>query len=111
MQTAQIYKRLTYGYADGWSYLDKDRFITTVKLTPAKKVWESKKDNSFRYVQHCRAPAGTNLNTLAAAIEDTISGCDCKQEHDCCGCQIRYTTVKHLGNRRLLIKTDVRYNY
>ena len=112
MQTVHTYTRITHGYADGWRYLDNDKFLASVKLTPPKVVEEAGGyDEGPTYVQYARAPAGVAIAELAQALRDTMGGSNCRHEHDCCGCAIRYVRVKHLGSRRLQVRTQVGYNY
>ena len=112
MQTVHAYKRLSHKWAAGWQHLDNDTFVATVKLTPSKTVREADGyDDGGTYVQHTRAPSGVNIKDLMQALRDTIGGSNCRHEHDCCGCASRSVRVKHLGSRRLLVRTDVSYNY
>jgi len=112
MQEVNAYKRLTHGYADGWRYLDNDTFIAGIKLTPRRRTAEPDgHDTGGSYVQYGRAPSGVNIKELTAALRDTMGGTSCRHEYDCCGCPIYHVEVKHLGSRRLLVRTQVYYNY
>lgn len=112
MQKVHAYQRLTHGYVDGWRHLDSDEFVATIKLTPAKLVIEGKDhDDGGVYVQYRRAPAGVSISTLKQALRDTMSGSNCRHEHDCCGCASRSVRIQHLGSRRLLVRTRVSFNY
>jgi len=112
MQAVHAYARITHGYADGWRHLDKDEFVGTVKMTPAVQTEAPKDyDDGGAYVQYARAPSGVNLDLLKQALRDTMGGSNCRHEHDCCGCASRYVSVKHVGSRRLVIRTRVSFNY
>ena len=112
MQTVHAYARITHGYADGWRHLDQDRFVGTVRMTPAVQCEEPDgHDDGGSYVQYARAPSGVSLDLLKQALRDTMGGSNCRHEHDCCGCASRYVSVKHVGSRRLVIRTRVSFNY
>jgi hypothetical protein len=115
MQEVHAYVRTTRNYRDGWGYLDSDRFVGTVKMTPLKITEVAGANSDYSegptYVRYARAPSGINLRDLAQGIRDTMGGSNCKHEHDCCGCATRHVSVSHLGSRRLVIRTRVTYNY
>ena len=112
MQKVHAYKRTSYTYADGWRHLDNDVFVGAVKMTPARQTEEPKDhDDGGAYVQYARAPSGLNLQQLMQGLRDTMSGSNCRHEHDCCGCASSHVSVSHLGSRRLLIRTRVSFNY
>ena len=112
MEKVHAYKRLTHGYADGWRHLDKDVYLGSVNMTPAVVTEEpGGYDEGGAYVQYARAPSKVDIKQLIQALRDTLGGSNCRHEHDCCGCAIRYVSIKHLGSRRLQIRTRVSYNY
>jgi hypothetical protein len=112
MQAVNTYTRLTHGYRDGWGYLDADEYFATVKLTaPKVTVAAGGYDEGPTYVQYARAPTGVDMQQLKQALRDTMGGSNCRHDYDCCGCASRMVDVKHLGNRRILVRTSVSYNY
>jgi hypothetical protein len=112
MEKVYAFKRLTHGYADGWRYLDKDVYLGSVNMTPARQTEAPKDyDDGGAFVQYARAPSGVNMQQLIQALRDTLGGSNCRHEHDCCGCASRHVSVSHLGSRRLLIRTRVSFNY
>lgn len=112
MQTVHTYIRLTHKYRDGWSHLDNDEFVATVRLTPPKMVREGEGyDDGGKYVQYMRVPRNVNPGQLEQALRDTLGGSSCRHEHDCCGCATRYVRTKLVTPRKLKVTTSVTYNY
>ena len=112
MEQVHAYARLTHKYRDGWSHLDSDEFVATVRLTAPKMVEEGKGyDEGDTYVQYVRVPRSVNAKLLARALSDTMGGSNCRHEHDCCGCATRYVRVKAIAPRQLKVTTSVSYNY
>jgi hypothetical protein len=112
MQQVHLYERLTHKYADGYRYLDQDRFVATVKLTPPVMVREPDSyDDGGVFVQHLRTPAGAPLALIRQALRDTLGGSSCRHEYDCCGCASTRIFTKVLGPRHVLVRTSVSYNY
>ena len=114
MYTVHAYARTSHKYRDGWRHLDNEQFVASVKVTPARTTEESfTKDYSDgpKLVQFARAPSGVNIEQLKQALRDTMGGSNCRHEHDCCGCATRRVNVSHIGSRRLMIRTEISYNY
>lgn len=112
MQEVHTYKRLTHSYRDGWSYMDNDEFLATVKLTPRKMVEEGAGyDEGDTYLQYVRVPRNVKAAELAQALRDTMGGSNCRHEYDCCGCATRYVSTKLVAPRKLQVRTSVTYNY
>ena len=112
MEQVNAFIRTTHSYADGWRHLDQDRFVGTVKMTPAVQCEEPDgHDEGGTYVQHARAPSGVSIEQLKQSLRDTMGGSNCRHEHDCCGCASYSVSVKHTGSRRLVIRTRVSFNY
>lgn len=112
MHTIHAYKRLTHTYQPGWSHLDKDMFVGQVKVTPPRLTrLPNGYDDGGAYVQYGRAPTNANMQDLIQGLKDSMAGTSCQHEHDCCGCASYRVSIKHTGSRRLLIRTNVTYNY
>jgi hypothetical protein len=112
MQTVYAYKRLTHNYAPGWRHLDKDVFVGAVKLTPPRLTeLPNGYDDGGAYVQYGRAPADADMQDLIRGLQDSMGGTSCRHDYDCCGCALYYVSIKHMGSRRLQIRTRVGYNY
>jgi len=112
MHKVSVYVRTTHQYADGWSYLDDDKFVATVRLTPSKQVNVGDGyDMGGTYLQYARVPRNVNKGLLMQALRDTMGGSGCRHTHDCCGCATRYITVTPISSRVLQVRTDVSYNY
>lgn len=112
MYTVDVYQRLTHRYVGTYSHLDRHSHVARIKMTPGRVTQEGNGlDEGNTIVYHVRAPANVPLRKVMRAIEDTLSHQGCHHEYDCCGCASHYTRVKHLGNRRLLVRTRVSYNY
>jgi len=112
MYKVHAYQRTSHSYVDGWRHLDNDEFVATVKLTPAKQIADGKSfDEGGTWVQYARAPAGVSIPKLIQALRDTMGGSNCRHEHDCCGCASSSVRIQHLGSRRLMVRTQVSFNY
>jgi hypothetical protein len=112
MIALNLFTRLTHTYADGYNHLDDHAFVSEVKLTPPKKVREALDyDDGGTFVQYMRVPRGVATAAVKQALRDTLSGSNCRHEHDCCGCASRHVQVKQLAARRLLVRTTISYNY
>ena len=112
MQTVNLYERKTFRYADGWSNADSWDYLTTLKLTPARLVRESRGyDDGGTWVQYARVPAGADWRQIARAVRQTGGGSTCRHEYDCCGCELRTVFTKLVAPRRLLVRTSIGYNY
>lgn len=112
METVHAYARTSHKYRDGWSHLDSDKFVATVRLTPPKVTRAGQGyDEGDTYVQYLRVPRATNAKLLQQALRDTMGGSNCKHEHDCCGCASRYVSTKLVAPRKMRVTTRVSYNY
>lgn len=110
MQVTNLYERLTFRYALGWSHLDNERFVATVKSTPFRLVREGNyHDDLGTYLAHVRAPRGAP--NLIEAIRDSFGGSGCRHEYDCCGCRSRFVQVKKVSARGYVLRVSVSRNY
>lgn len=111
MQTVGIFQRLTHKYRDGWDYLDQSEYLCTAKVTPWRMVREPDDySDGGTYIAHATVPAGTS-GKIIDALRDTFSRCDCRHEHDCCGCASRYAEVRRVSRNRYVVKQSITYNY
>lgn len=111
MQTVNVYKRLTHHYVDECRHLDKEEFVTTVKLTPRVQVREGNHyDDLGAYVQFARMPKGAGKGLLQG-LADTLTNWGCTHDWDCCGCLLTSATVEKVGPRKLMVKISVGRNY
>ena len=112
MHTVHAYVNTTNHYADGWRYLDSDNFVATVRLTaPHMLKHGADRDEGDTYTQYVRVPRGVNAGMLGQALRHTLGGSNCKHEYDCCGCATHRVSVKLTAPRRLLVRTQISYNY
>jgi hypothetical protein len=112
MQTVHAFARTSFKYVDGWSHLDSDEFVATVRLTAPKVVEQGEGyDEGDTYVQYTRVPRNISAKDLAQALRDTMGGSNCRHEYDCCGCATRYVRTKLIAPRKLQIRTQISYNY
>lgn len=108
----RLHKRLTNHFDHGWSGLDQTRYLTDAKLTsPRITSTGNGHDVGHTYTQRARVPPGTDRKLAMQALQFAMSGSNCRHEHDCCGCQIRYVQVKPLGTREFFVRTSVYFNY
>ena len=112
MDNVAIYQRKTTKYRDGWSGNDQWDYLTTLKLTPAKCIRVAADyDDGGAYVSYARIPIRVNKMNLLQSVEQTMSGSNCRHEHDCCGCITRYTEARMIKPRIMKITTNISYNY
>jgi len=114
MYQVPVYIRKTFSYVDGWSSLDREEYLATLKFTPPSVIAlpsiNSDHSEGPTYVQHARAPSGVDVSLLKQAIRDTTGGSNCRHEYDCCGCASRFVRVTNRG-RKLRIVTQISFNY
>jgi hypothetical protein len=112
MHTVYAYANTTNRYAAGWRHLDEDKFVATVRLTQPHMIKRGMGyDEGDTYTQYVRVPRNVSTVELRRALRDTLGGSNCKHEHDCCGCATHRVSTKVVAPRRLLVRTQVSYNY
>jgi hypothetical protein len=115
MIKTSLFLRLTYEYADGWSSLDKERCLGQITVTPRRQVHAGDRwGDGGTFIQHVRVPRnlrGARASVIATALANTMGGTSCRHEHDCCGCTIRMVTVKKVGPRDFVARSQIRLNH
>jgi hypothetical protein len=98
----QGYRRLTFGYATGWSRLDEHEYVGEFRLLnsrlspPTDKAEEYGEEGT--YFITVRAPRGASHEAIAEALQAEFnSGCRC--EHDCCG-HVQHSAGKPIHKKR-----------
>ena len=104
-----LYERLTHQYRDGWSGLDDDQYVGTVKMLRPRLVRDDGIDG-HKQMAHVFAPAKLGNKNLSRAIMDTLSVSRCRHEHDCCGCASTMAIAKRLSRRSYAVELHTTYN-
>lgn len=112
MEKINIELRMTNRYVGTWSHLDRWATVGTALLTPPKVVREPESfDDGGTYLRWATIPRGQDIEASISALEDTLSRHGCAHEWDCCGCASYGTRVLHRHGRRLVLRTNVSFNY
>lgn len=89
--TFSLQIRETYRYNAGWEHLDRHKYLGECRAVAATKergnneYW--KNTVAVAVFQECEA----TREEIETALMDTLSGSNCRHEHDCCGCVSRNT--------------------
>lgn len=75
--------RLTHGYTNGWSHLDKWHDMGTARIVDMGKRRQREESYSQTQILEVNAPGYRPQNIMRALYETLRFGCCC--EHDCCG--------------------------
>lgn len=112
METIQLNRRLTHRYVGTYAHEDNWEGVGTARLTPPRAVAEGNGiDDGGTYIRWAILPAGQDAEASARALQDTLSKHGCHHEYDCCGCRSLDTRVIHRHGRRLVLRTQVSFNY
>ena len=86
-------RRLSHGYRDGWSYLDRWEVVGTAERVTSYtggEVAGGEEDHCWRPGSVLRLNVkrenGVTDRAIADAIRSTFSGSSCQHDYDCCGC-------------------------
>lgn len=104
-----LYKRLSYKYRAGWSYLDEEVFIGTAKMLTPRKLEDNGIDGKL-HITRVIAPAALGGIDLSTHIATSLSYSHCRHEHDCCGCATVGADVRRLSRRQYSVKLFTSYN-
>lgn len=104
-----LYERLTHKYRAGWSDLDDDQFVGTVKMLRPRLVRDEGIDG-YTQVARVVAPSKLASANLARAIMDTLSVSRCRHEHDCCGCPSTLAIAKRVSRREYAVELHTTFN-
>ena len=113
MQHIPLTLRLTHHYVGGHDHLDRWAHLGTARLLPSKCVRApADLDDGGTYLRWAILPRYLKrLPEAVRALEDTLTREGCSHEWDCCGCASYRTRLVRKHGRRVLLKTEVSYNY
>ena len=112
MNTHPLSLRLTRCYVGTFRHLDSWRDLGEAKVTPGRMVEPGNgHDEGPTYIRWATLPPGVDRDAACRALVDTLSRWGCSHEWDCCGCASYTTHVLHRHGRRVVLQTQVTYNY
>lgn len=114
MQKTHLYRRLTRRFNDGWKMHDNHRFLTDMKLFPARVTSEQPEDSlspGANYTVFVEVQdKSLHLKDVAQPLRDFF-GRSCRCEHDCCGHASTYAgPITRVGRGRFSVQVRERYN-
>ena len=115
MHTIHLYERLTRSYAPGWAHLDRQEYLTYARVTPARMVRQPQDfDDGGEHIFHVTIPSGATrkeYRLVRQALIDAFTTSTCRHEYDCCGCAVRFASVKRTRRNRYVIHQKTSFNY
>lgn len=106
-----LWLRQTHSYVDGYSGEDTWTHLAKGRVLGRRILSTSREPNTRRYIFTVvvpKLPRTRKMNRkVVRAIEDTLSGSQCRHEHDCCGCWTATASV--LGHNGSSFSTLLTY--
>ena len=103
MEPIHMYKKVTRRYSAGWSHLDDDVYVGSLRVLKTTPYQYSEEGVSFTRLITVKVLTSTSRDDLEIGIHDTFShGCRC--EHDCCGhYQVYVDSIKHTKRKEYAV--------